>query len=271
MRKVNVFGVPVSCATSEGIVSAVREEIRQGSRGQMLVAVNAHTYSEALKRPAFRNVLNDAFIAWPDGVPVTWAARLAGKAIGPRVHGHDLMARLLREPFSHFFYGSTPAVLREMTRRLKNVRIAGMHSPPFSSSPQSSDVSMINASGADIVWVALGAPKQELWAHLHRSRIRAPIIACVGAAFEILAGRSRRAPLSMQRAGLEWAWRLAQDPVRLWRRYLSTNGFFATHVLKHWGTRQNGVVSESRRVFPEPSVGRDVRSMENVPAGERRS
>lgn len=231
LPKTDLFGVKVTRATDEEIVGAVRRQAGRRDAPAVLVAVNAHTYAEAQRDPAYLEALNSADIAWCDGVPVEWAGRLARRPVGPRIHGHDLMLRILREPLSHYFYGSTPEVLADLRARLPDLRIAGMESPPFSKHVQRSDVSAINASGADVLWVALGAPKQELWAALHRPLLTVPVIACVGAAFEIVAGRFGRAPLPLQRAGLEWAWRLAQDPARLWRRYLSTNGAFVSHIL----------------------------------------
>jgi N-acetylglucosaminyldiphosphoundecaprenol N-acetyl-beta-D-mannosaminyltransferase len=231
LPKVDLFGVRVTRATEDEIVASAFDAVKEGRGGRTLVAVNAHTYSEARRDASIREAINDAYISWPDGVPIVWAAKLAGRPIGPRIHGHDLMRRFLKEPFNHYFYGSTPEVLAELTRNLPGIRIAGTESPPFTRGAAESDLRRINASGADIVWVALGAPKQELWARRHRDRIRVPLVACVGAAFEILAGRFTRAPKSLQRAGLEWAWRLGQNPSRLWRRYVATNGAFAAHIL----------------------------------------
>ena len=234
LPKIDLFGVPVTQATVENMVQAVRDAVQARDTARVLVALNAHTYSEAARNPHLRTVYQVSSLVWPDGVPIVWAARLAGRPIGPRIHGHDLMLRLLREPFRHYFYGSTPGTLARMKERLTGVHIAGMESPPFTRQAERSDVSRINASGADILWVALGAPKQELWAALNRDRVRVPVIACVGAAFEIIAGNFSRAPLLLQKAGLEWAWRLSQDPARLWRRYFSTNAYFVAHVLKCW-------------------------------------
>ena len=105
----------------------------------------------------------------------------------------------------------------------------------------------LNGSGADVLWVALGAPKQELWARLNRERIRIPVVACVGAVFEIFAGRFSRAPLPLQTLGLEWAWRLAQDPGRLWRRYFATNGAFMTSLaVEYLRRRFRGVPPQTR-------------------------
>jgi len=230
LPKIDLFGVRVTRATPDEMVREAHDAVRSGSHGLVLAAVNAHTYTEARRNPEVRRAVNEAYIAWPDGVPVVWAAKLAGRPLGPRIHGHDLMLRFLAEPFRHYFYGSTPEVLAEMSRRLDSARIAGMESPPFDRSVRTSDLGRINDSGADILWVALGAPKQELWALHHRDRIRVPLVACVGAAFEILAGRFSRAPRTLQRFGLEWAWRLSQDPARLWRRYFSTNAAFVSHI-----------------------------------------
>ncbi|HEY3226653.1 MAG TPA: WecB/TagA/CpsF family glycosyltransferase [Planctomycetota bacterium] len=230
LPKIDLFGVRVTRATPEEMIQAARDAVRSRKSGLVLAAVNAHTYTEARRNPEVRRAVNEAFIAWPDGVPVVWAAKLAGRPLGPRIHGHDLMLRFLAEPFRHYFYGSTPAVLSDLGRRLDPARIAGMESPPFDRKVRPSDLSRINDSGADILWVALGAPKQEVWALHHRDRIRVPLVACVGAAFEILAGRFTRAPKTLQRFGLEWAWRLSQDPARLWRRYVATNAAFAAHI-----------------------------------------
>lgn len=234
LPKIDLFGVSVTNATLEEIVHSVREQIRQGAQGKTLVGINVHTYTTALNDRAYRQALNEAFIAWPDGVPISWAAHWTRRPVGPRIHGHDLMVRFFQEPISHFFYGSTPEVLAEIRRRLVGIRIAGTFSPPRMTRIERSDVSRINDSGADIVWVALGAPKQELWSHRNADQIRVPVIASVGAAFEIITGRFRRAPRSAQQAGLEWVWRLAQDPARMWRRYFATNGYFISYILRNW-------------------------------------
>lgn len=231
LPKQEFLGIPISRFSLAEMNVAIHRAIRDRIPSRVILALNAHTYAEARKNSRYLRALEEAFIVWPDGVPIVWAARLLGLPIGPRIHGHDLMMRLLREPISHYFYGSTPETLAAMKAALPGVRIAGMESPPFTRRAERADLSAINASGADILWVALGAPKQELWAQLNRDRIRVPIIACVGAAFEIVAGRFSRAPRLMQKCGLEWAWRLMQDPARLWRRYFATNGYFAASVL----------------------------------------
>lgn len=241
LPKIDLDGVRVTNASLEDMVRATREAVRVRGRCGTVVAVNAHTFREARKSPAYRHALNDSFISWADGKPIAWAAKIRGTPIPERVHGHDLMVRFLKEPFRHFFYGSTPGVLDALRAALPGVQIAGMQSPPFTRSIEPSDVSPINDSGADIVWIALGAPKQELWAEFHRDRLKVPVAICVGAAFEIIAGRFSRAPRWLQSLGLEWSWRLAQDPARLWRRYFSTNGYFLAFLMREAGRRAAGL------------------------------
>jgi N-acetylglucosaminyldiphosphoundecaprenol N-acetyl-beta-D-mannosaminyltransferase len=235
LPKIDLEGVRVTNGSLEDMVRAAHRAVQTPGPCRTVVAVNAHTFREARRSPAYRAAINNSFISWADGTPIAWAARLRGTPIPERVHGHDLMVRFLREPFRHFFYGSTPEVLEALRNAHPDVRVAGMQSPPFSRRAERSDVSRINDSGADIVWVALGAPKQELWAELNRDQLRVPVVICVGAAFEIIAGRFTRAPRWLQTLGLEWSWRLAQDPARLWRRYFSTNGYFFAYLLREAG------------------------------------
>jgi N-acetylglucosaminyldiphosphoundecaprenol N-acetyl-beta-D-mannosaminyltransferase len=238
--KIDLDGVRVTSVSLEDMVRAAHAAAKTPGTCRTVVAVNVHTFREARRSAGYRHAINNSFISWADGVPITWAARMRGTPIAERVHGHDLMLRLLKEPFRHYFYGSAPEVLDSMKRALPGVQIAGMESPPFSRRVERSDLGRMNDSGADIAWIALGAPKQELWAELHRDRIKVPIVVCVGAAFEILAGRFNRAPRWIQPLGLEWAWRLSQDPARLWRRYFSTNGYFLAFLMKETGRRLIG-------------------------------
>jgi N-acetylglucosaminyldiphosphoundecaprenol N-acetyl-beta-D-mannosaminyltransferase len=243
LPKIDLDGVGVSRGTPDELVRALGGHIARRGPAAAVVAVNVHTLAEAGRSPEYRAALNEAGIAFVDGVPVRWLLRASRLPAPPRVHGADLMARLLEglPEAKHFFYGSTPEALEELRTSLQArwpaLRFAGFHSPPFRKGVPREDPAVlerINASGADILWVALGAPKQELWARLHRDALRVPVVACVGAAFEILAGRFTRAPKAMQALGLEWAWRLLQDPWRLWRRYFPTNGRFLVRLARAW-------------------------------------
>jgi len=177
----------------------------------------------------------------PDGMPVVWVAHLKGFGRVQRVYGPDLMlaemARSQTVKHRHFFYGGGPGVAAKLAvatrRRFAEVEIAGVYEPPFASldelcTPQTAD--LINAAKPDIVWVGMSSPKQDRWMARMRPMLDAPVLIAVGAAFDFLSGTVRQAPAWMQRSGLEWAYRLATDPRRLWRRYLVDNPWFVWEV-----------------------------------------
>ena len=181
-------------------------------------------------------------MALPDGAPVAWMLRRQGYQSQGRISGPDLMERLLQECSQTgvrvYFYGSTQKILAKMKERflgrLPNLHIAGMTSPPFRTlniEEDRADVQKINASGAGIIFVGLGCPKQELWMAAHRSGIKGVMIG-VGAAFDFHAGTVQRAPLWMRKWGLEWFHRLLQEPTRLGGRYLVTNTLFILFAVR---------------------------------------
>jgi N-acetylglucosaminyldiphosphoundecaprenol N-acetyl-beta-D-mannosaminyltransferase len=197
---------------------------------------NVHSVVTASRDRVFQEVINNADMATPDGAPIAWMLRRLGHAGQERINGPDLMWRYLERAEQHgdavYFYGSTDrtlALLRAaIEHRFPRLKVAGLYSPPFREAAPEEDeaeVQAINASGAGVVFVGLGCPKQELWMAAHRGRIAAVMVG-VGAAFDYHAGTVKRAPLWMQRNGLEWLHRLASEPGRLWKRYLSTNSVF---------------------------------------------
>ena len=197
---------------------------------------NVHSVVTARQDPAFAQALEQADLATPDGAPVAWMLRRLGHAGQARINGPDLMWRCCADAaargLSVYLYGGTDEVLARLQQRLRaafpGLQIAGAASPPFRALTADEDaaaVAAINASGAGVVWVSLGCPKQELWMHAHRGRVQAVMVG-VGAAFDYHAGTMPRAPLWMQQAGLEWLHRLGSEPRRLWRRYLVTNTLF---------------------------------------------
>ena len=179
----------------------------------------------------------------PDGQPVRWALNLLhGARLPDRVCGPETMFRLCRrsaeEGVPVYFYGGAPDVLEALQANLKQqfpgLQVAGAYSPPFRPLTPDEDeaaVRAINESGAGMVFLGLGYPKQDLFAYEHRRRI-VPVQLCVGAAFDFHAGRVPRAPRWMQRSGLEWCHRLAQEPKRLWRRYLVGNTLFLAKLAR---------------------------------------
>jgi N-acetylglucosaminyldiphosphoundecaprenol N-acetyl-beta-D-mannosaminyltransferase len=205
-----------------------------GSRAVGVATVN--NVMESHDDPSFRDVMNECDLVTSDGVPLVWALRLLGVGDATRVYGPELTPRILaraeRDAVPVGFYGGSPEVidaLRDVAvKRWPDLRITYAYSPPFRELREDEDdeiVGSILASGARLLFVGLGCPKQERWMQAHRDRL--PIVQLgVGAAFDFLAGTKRQAPVIMQRAGLEWLFRLATEPRRLWKRYLRHNPRF---------------------------------------------
>lgn len=191
----------------------------------------------AVRDPAYRQAVNAFDIAAPDGQPVRWAMnRIHGAGLCDRVYGPELMLRLCRraarEGVSIYLYGSTPDVLAQLSQSLRHscpgLVIAGTQSPPFRALSETETrqvIETLNHSGAGLVFIGLGCPRQDLFVDRIRRQVDA-VLLCVGAAFDFLGGNKRMAPPWMQRAGFEWLFRLAQEPGRLWQRYLVTNSIF---------------------------------------------
>ncbi len=197
---------------------------------------NVHSVVTASQDKRFLTVIDNADMATPDGAPVAWLMRKLGHTHQQRINSPDLMwkyceqAQYLDE--SVFFYGGSENTLALLQDKLlaafPTLKIAGTLSPPFrtlTAEEEQANIDTINASGAGTVWVSLGCPKQEFWMAEHRGKINAVMIG-VGAAFDYHAGTLKRAPLWMQNYGLEWFYRLATEPRRLWKRYLVTNTLF---------------------------------------------
>lgn len=231
----SVFGSPIDVISWREAVSRI-SDWAAARESRYVCICNAHSVVTATDDAAFAAAVRRADMATPDGAPVAW---LIGKQTGQaqqRINGPDLMWRYLAEGAPHggpvFLYGATEETLlilrTRMTAMFPELSIAGTYSPPFRLLTVEEDervIEMVNSSGATTVWVSLGCPKQEKWMAEHRGRIQAVMIG-VGAAFDYHAGTIKRAPLWMQRNGLEWLHRLASEPGRLWKRYLVTNSLF---------------------------------------------
>lgn len=201
-----------------------------------------HGVMESQRDEALRDIHNNAGLVTPDGMPLVWLSRLRGLKHVERVYGPDLMlaccARSLVKGHTHFFYGGPPGIAEQLASRLceqfPGLAVAGWYSPPFHRLNPSEDeeiVRRIDEAAPDIVWVGLSTPKQERWMHDHLGRLKAPAMIGVGAAFDFVSGTKRQAPAWMRRNGLEWLFRLASEPRRLWRRYLVNNPLFVWEVL----------------------------------------
>ncbi len=235
-----VAGVAVSEVRFDETLDLLLGAPQRGAKLRVHFAA-MHTLVEAAKDAALRQRLNEADVIAPDGMPIVWLGRRQGRTV-ERFCGPDVMPALLdrsREAgTSHFFYGGTPEGVRAMVLRLKetypNLNVAGYFSPPFRplrSEEEDEVAQIINESGADYVWVGLGSPKQDNWLADFRPRLNASVLLAVGAAFDFQSGRVRRAPAWAQRHGVEWMFRLASEPRRLFRRYVAAGLHFCQLML----------------------------------------
>jgi N-acetylglucosaminyldiphosphoundecaprenol N-acetyl-beta-D-mannosaminyltransferase len=223
-------------------VEVIEGWIERGQRRYVCVA-NVHSVMEAYRDPHLRRVMNQSGLTTPDGMPLVWLLEHAGHRPVSRVYGPDLLLELCgRSPATghrHFFLGGAEGVADTMADRLSarfpGLHVAGTLSPPFRPLTAEEDetlVRTVNEAAPDIVWVGLGAPKQEHWMAAHHDRLSASALIGVGAAFDFHAGAVRQAPPALQRTGLEWAYRLAKEPRRLWHRYLVYNPWFVILVAR---------------------------------------
>lgn len=232
----HILGVRVDATTYRDATRQILEWARAGESAYVCCA-SVNNIMEAHDSPEFGDVMNGADLVTSDGMPLVWLLRLLGVREATRVYGPDLTPAVLaaaadsRVPVG--FYGGSPAVLAELVRRVTArfpaLNIAYAESPPFRPATREEDERTTQAiadSGARIVFIGLNTPKQDRWMHAHRGRVPAVMLG-VGAAFDFLAGSKPQAPRWMQRSGLEWIFRLATEPRRLWRRYLRHNPRFA--------------------------------------------
>lgn len=227
----NILGVEVSAINMDIAENTIQGWIARNERRYVCVA-DVHSIMQGYWDPEFRRLQNNAGMVTPDGMPLVWVMRARGLRHVRRVYGSQLMLHVCREGVRHgrrhFLYGGAPGIADALAARLRRdipgIDICGTLCPPFRALTPEEDaaaVAAINAARPDIVWVGLGAPKQELWMKTHLGRIEAPILIGVGAAYDFLSGAKREAPDWMRNAGLEWVHRLASEPGRLWKRYLT--------------------------------------------------
>lgn len=245
-----VIGVPIDVVNWPTALARLVEWGR--SRESRYVCIcNVHSVVTAAFDAKFKQVTSDADMATSDGAPVAWMLRQLGAPTQPRINGPDLMWRYLAAEAPRggkvFLYGGREETLELLSERIRakfpGLQLVGAVSPPFRELTAQEDeavVAQINASGAHVVFVGLGCPKQELWMAEHRGRIDAVMVG-VGAAFDYHAGTVSRAPRWMRRNSLEWLHRLASEPRRLWKRYLVTNAAFVLLATGQWiSTRFTG-------------------------------
>jgi len=238
--RANVLGVGVHALNMRLAVQAVADALARRQKGYVCVT-GVHGVMEAQQDPEFRAILNRAFLNTPDGMPTVWVGRCQGFQHMDRVYGPDLMQAVCdftrQTGYTHFLYGGAAGVAELLKRRLEEkfpgIKIIGTYTPPFrplTPAEENQLTALVNGLRPDIVWVGLSTPKQERFMATHLDRFDVTLMFGVGAAFDFLAGRVPQAPRWMQRAGLEWLFRLCCEPRRLWRRYLRNNPLFALYI-----------------------------------------
>jgi len=241
IQRVNVLGVGISVLNLETAVEAVAEAVAQRRKGYICVT-GVHGVMEAQDNPAFRHVLNRAFLCTPDGMPMVWLGRWHGHKEMRRVYGPDLMLEICAWSESsgcrHYFYGGAAGVAEllrgRLTKRFPGLQVVGCHTPPFR--PLTPDEtaalqSQIREVRPDIIWVGLSTPKQERFMAEFLAQLDTTLMIGVGAAFDFHAGRVKQAPRWVQQSGFEWFYRMCSEPRRLAGRYLWNNPRFVWKIL----------------------------------------
>ncbi|MGA2417800.1 MAG: WecB/TagA/CpsF family glycosyltransferase [Candidatus Staskawiczbacteria bacterium] len=233
------LGNKINIATIKEAVEKISDWIKlERHKKHWMIVTGMHGIVEAEKHADFKYIISQADFFVPDGISLVWLARLKGFNIKKRVSGTDLMQEFFKvadkEGFSNYFYGDTEDTLEKMSKNFPNLKIAGSYSPPFRELTKEEDeeiIEKINQANPDVLWVALGLPKQEKWIFRHRERLNVPVIIGVGAAFKFLSGEVKRAPAWIGNLGFEWLWRFFKEPKVTWKRVFIDTPFFIWLVL----------------------------------------
>lgn len=228
--RIDLAGVLLDQVDLPAAVRRIRSFLDAGGSHQ-ICTVNLDFVSIAQRDPAFRETINQADLAVADGMPLVWVSRLRGQPLAQRVTGVELVDQSCRIAAETgrglFLLGAAPGVAEAaavtLEERYPGLRVADVYAPPFGPMTRAEDeriIQRVNDAAPGFLFVALGAPRQDLWIRSHEGRLHVPVAMGVGCVLDLLAGVTRRAPQWMQGSGLEWAYRLVQEPSRLWRRYI---------------------------------------------------
>ena len=235
-QRVNILGVGVSATSLRSALAATAAFLTQEEQSYVCVT-GVHGIIEAQDDERFREILNRSFLTTPDGMPTVWLGKYHGHKEMTRVYGPDYMVGMCelspRQGFRHFLYGGKPGVAeqlrRELTGRFPGLEIVGTYTPPFrplNAEEEADLLAQLQAQKVDVLWCGLSTPKQERFMHDYLHRLPVKLMVGVGAAFDLLTGNIRETPDWMKKRGLQWLYRLIQEPRRLWRRYLINNPRF---------------------------------------------
>ncbi len=243
-KQVRILGVKIDCLTRREAIEFLDELIRSRAKHQVCVT-NVWTTVLMQRDTAFKSINNSAGLVVADGMPLAWVSRWFGTPIPVRIAGWDLFQGIhsvaVEKGYRVFFLGSTPETLKAMKRNLRQTHpalaVAGTYAPPFtpefSSDENRKMVQAVNAARPDLLWVGMSAPKQEKWIFEHLDQLDVRVAIGVGAVFDFAAGKLKRAPVWMQKAGIEWLHRLLLEPSRLWKRYIIGNSLFIWYIIRH--------------------------------------
>jgi N-acetylglucosaminyldiphosphoundecaprenol N-acetyl-beta-D-mannosaminyltransferase len=229
----NVLGCPISKLNLDQVIVEAENFIKS-KKPHYIAVVNVAKIVKMRSDRQLTGSVKSADLIGADGVPLVWASRLLGNPLPGRVNGTDLMYRLLEKAdekqYGVFFFGAKEEILQAVLTRVRaeypGVQIAGWQNGYFKPEDEWNIARKIRASRADILFIAFGTPKKEIWVRRYLQAMGVPVVHGVGGSFDVFAGLIPRAPVWMQKAGLEWLFRLLQEPRRMWKRYLVTNSLF---------------------------------------------
>lgn len=227
--RIPLLGVGINPLDMPATLRVFETLIPEG-KGHTVCVVPGHLLMDAQESPELTSILNQSSLNTPDGMAIVWALQAKGFKNTRRVYGPDLLQAAckhgLQFGWRHYFYGGSPGVADQLANRLQQqfpgLQICGTYSPPYRPLLTQEEVDFctkLKKSRADILWVCLGSPKQEIWMYEMRERLDVPLMVGVGAAFDFLSGNKKQAPQWVQKIGMEWLFRLVQEPKRLWPRY----------------------------------------------------
>lgn len=245
IEQVSLLGITIHNISMQEALSEIEQLIEQNKKG-LVITPNAHHMNIIHKDKEFRRLYREADLVLTDSMPLVWASKILGNPLKERVAGSDIFPTFCKvasqKKFKIFLLGSEPGIAQKAASILENqnpgLSIVNTYSPPigFENDPQENEkiFKMINQAEPDVLFVGLGSPKGEKWSWIHKNEINSSVIICVGAAFDFIAGKSKRAPHWMHKLGLEWLHRFMKEPKRLWKRYLFGNTYFIWLVFKEF-------------------------------------
>ena len=247
IQKYSVIGLPVAVTDYDTAIEWIKAAAEQGDRAYAVEAANTHVAALARHDKEFGNAMSKFDLICPDGMPLVWAINKkqgSKNQLTDRVYGPTLMLKTIEQTqnqpeFRHFLLGGKESTLEKLNQRFQTdfpeTKIAGSYSPPFGEWPEGEFekiCNLIRASKANLVWIGLGCPKQELWLAKHKAELPSAVYFGIGAAFAFHAGEVQQAPAKLQKFGLEWLYRLAMEPRRLFKRYFVYNSLFLWYSFK---------------------------------------